>query len=176
MEEPVIYDFCGGNILINYCKENLKPVSIAGFFVHSFYQTIFMNQIALENLFLIDIETVSEKEHFHLLDDTWKELWIEKVRRHLPPDTSAEEFYPARAAILAEFAKVACISFGYFKKENNEWKLRIKSLYSDNEPEILNQFINTVKQLYNNNQSWIFTGHNIKEFDVPFLCRRMLIN
>lgn len=135
-----------------------------------------MQQIQLENLFLIDIETVSEKEDFHLLDDGWKELWTEKISRSLPPEMSAEEYYPIRAAILAEFAKVACISFGYFKKENNEWKLRIKSLYSENEKEILSQFNDTLKQFHNNNHTWIFTGHNIKEFDVPFLSRRMLVN
>jgi DNA polymerase elongation subunit (family B) len=135
-----------------------------------------MNQIAIENLLLIDIETVSEKESFHLLDDEWKELWIEKTSRNLPADTSPEEFYPLRAAILAEFAKVACISFGYFKKINNEWQLRIKSLCSENELQLLNDFVTTLKKLYVNNQKWIFCGHNIKEFDVPFLCRRMLIN
>jgi len=137
---------------------------------------MFMQHIAIENLFLIDIETVSEKEHFHLLDDEWKELWTEKISKSLPPNTTVEEYYPLRAAILAEFAKVACISFGYFKKENNEWQLRIKSLCSENESEILNQFNATLKQLHANNHQWIFTGHNIKEFDVPFLCRRMLIN
>lgn len=135
-----------------------------------------MNQIAIENLLLIDIETVSEKESFHLLDDEWKELWIEKTSRSLPADTSPEEFYPLRAAILAEFAKVACISFGYFKKVNNEWQLRIKSLCSENELQLLNDFVATLKKLHVNNQKWIFCGHNIKEFDVPFLCRRMLIN
>jgi DNA polymerase elongation subunit (family B) len=135
-----------------------------------------MNQIALENLFFIDIETVSEKEHFHLLDDVWKELWVEKISRSLPPDTTPEDFYPMRAAILAEFAKVACISFGYFKKQDNEWQLRIKSICSDNEAELLKSFVTTLNQLHNNNQKWIFSGHNIKEFDVPFLCRRMLIN
>ncbi|MEO9021237.1 MAG: ribonuclease H-like domain-containing protein [Ginsengibacter sp.] len=140
-----------------------------------------MQQNALDNLFLIDIETVSEKEDFHLLDEEWQELWAEKISKSLPPDTTAEEYYPMRAAILAEFAKVACISFGYFKKDNSdpesiEWQLRIKSLYSENEKDILNQFVTTLKQLHVNNHSWIFTGHNIKEFDVPFLCRRMLIN
>ena len=135
-----------------------------------------MNQITLENLFVIDIETVSEKEHFHLLDDNWKELWVEKISRHLPPDTSAEDFYPMRAAILAEFAKVACISFGYFKKQNNEWQLRIKSVCGENEAEVLKKFVATLDHLHHNNQRWIFGGHNIKEFDVPFLCRRMLIN
>ena len=135
-----------------------------------------MQQFPLENLFLIDIETVSEKEDFHLLDEEWQELWTGKIGKSLPPATTAEEYYPMRAAILAEFAKVVCISFGYFNKENNEWQLRIKSLCSENEIEILEQFVTTLKKLYANNQNWIFTGHNIKEFDVPFLCRRMLIN
>ena len=100
-----------------------------------------MQQIALENLFLIDIETVSGVQHYHLLDDEWKELWSEKVFKSLPPDTTAEQYYPMRAAILAEFAKVICISIGYFKKENNEWQLRIKSFYSENEKEVLEGFI-----------------------------------
>ncbi len=135
-----------------------------------------MQKFQLENLFLIDIETVSEKEDFHLLDDVWKELWIGKISKSLPENTTAEQYYPMRAAILAEFAKVICISFGYFKKEKNEWQLRIKSLHAENENDLLLQFVETLKQLHSNNQQWIFTGHNIKEFDVPFLCRRMLVN
>ena len=131
---------------------------------------------SLENLFLIDIETVSEKEHFQLLDDEWQELWTEKISKSLPLNVTPEEYYPIRAAILAEFAKVVCISFGYFKKENNEWQLRIKSLYSENEKEVLKNFVSTLQKFHTNNHQWIFTGHNIKEFDVPFLCRRLLIN
>ena len=107
-----------------------------------------MQQIALENLFLIDIETVSGVQHYHLLDDEWKELWTEKIFKSLPPDTTAEQYYPMRAAILAEFAKVICISIGYFKKENIEygWQLRIKSFYSENEKEVLENFITTLHQ------------------------------
>jgi hypothetical protein len=137
---------------------------------------MFMQVTALENLFLIDIETVSEKEDFQLLDDEWQELWTEKISKSLPPNVTPEEYYPVRAAILAEFAKVVCISFGYFKKENNEWQLRIKSLYSENETEVLKNFVSTLQKFHTNNHQWIFTGHNIKEFDVPFLCRRLLIN
>jgi DNA polymerase elongation subunit (family B) len=135
-----------------------------------------MNQIPHENLFLIDIETVSEKENFHLLEDEWKELWIEKISRTLPPETTAEDFYLLRAAIMAEFAKVVCISFGYFKKVEKGFQLRIKSLSGENEAQLLSDFVATVKKLHSNNQRWVFCGHNIKEFDVPFLCRRMLIN
>jgi predicted PolB exonuclease-like 3'-5' exonuclease len=135
-----------------------------------------MQHINIENLFLLDIETVSGAQHFHLLNDEWKELWIEKILKSVPPDITAEEYYPKRAAILAEFAKVICISTGYFKKENNKWQLRIKSFYSENEKEVLENFITMLQQFNSKNSKWIFTGHNIKEFDIPFLCRRMLVN
>ena len=135
-----------------------------------------MQNVPLENLFLLDIETVSSKESFHLLEDHWKELWSEKIKRHLPPDSTPEEMYPQRAAIFAEFARVICISFGYFKKEKDHWEVRIKSLYGHNEREILEQFSKTVDKLPGKMKDWIFTGHNVKEFDIPFLCRRMLAN
>ncbi len=135
-----------------------------------------MQQIAIENLFLIDIETVSGVQDFHLLTDEWKELWTEKILKSLPPDTSAEDYYPMRAAILAEFAKVVCISIGYFKKDNNQWTLRIKSFCSENEKELLSEFVKTLEQMHYGKNKWIFTGHNIKEFDIPFLCRRLLVN
>jgi len=135
-----------------------------------------MENISVENLFFIDIETVSCCEKYELLTDDWKELWTEKINKALPDDTTPEEYYPKRAGIMAEFAKVVCISFGYIKKENGKMQLRIKSIYSDNEKEILEKFIDTVCQLQANNNKWCFTGHNIKEFDIPFLCRRILVN
>jgi hypothetical protein len=145
-------------------------------YIH-FAQNYFeMHQIPLEDLFLLDIETVSSVPDFNLLNDEWKELWTEKISKSLPPDVTAGEYYPKRAAILAEFAKVICISTGYFKKENNEWQLRIKSFYSENERDVLDGFIKTIQQFQTRNSKWIFCGHNIKEFDFPFLCRRMIVN
>jgi uncharacterized protein YprB with RNaseH-like and TPR domain len=135
-----------------------------------------MHQIPLEDLFLLDIETVSSVPDFNLLTDEWKNLWAEKISKSLPPDVTAEEYYPKRAAILAEFAKVICISTGYFKKEGNEWQLRIKSFYSENERDVLDGFTKTIQQLQTRNSKWIFCGHNIKEFDFPFLWRRMIVN
>ena len=134
-----------------------------------------MQSIAVENLFFIDIETVSCSESYELLTDEWKELWTEKINKALPDTTTAEEYYPKRAGIMAEFAKVICISFGYIKTENGKQQLRIKSIYSDDEKEILEKFIDTVCQLQAKS-NWCFTGHNIKEFDIPFLCRRILVN
>ena len=135
-----------------------------------------MEKIAIENLLLIDIETVSGMQHFHHLNEEWQELWTEKIFKSLPPDTTAEQYYPMRAAILAEFAKVICISTGYFKKEGHAWQLRIKSFYAEDEKEVLNNFVTALRQIHSRNSKWIFTGHNIKEFDIPFLSRRMLVN
>lgn len=135
-----------------------------------------MQNISVENLFFIDIETVSCSAQYNLLTDEWKELWTEKINRFLPEDTTSAEYYPQRAGIMAEFAKVVCISFGYIKSENGKMQMRIKSIYSENEKEILDKFIDTVCQLQAKNNNWCFTGHNIKEFDIPFLCRRILIN
>jgi len=134
-----------------------------------------MQNIRLENLLLIDIETVSEQASFSSLTEEWKMLWQEKVQRSLPEGVSAEEFYPQRAGIMAEFAKVVCISIGYFKKEGNAFSLRVKSFYGDDEKKLLEDFLATLRQLESINNKWSFTGHNIKEFDIPFLCRRMLI-
>lgn len=135
-----------------------------------------MQNIRLENLLLIDIETVSACSTFGELNDDWKQLWEEKVQRQLPENTSAEEFYPQRAAVMAEFSKVICISVGYFKKEGSALRLRVKSFYGDDEKILLQDFIAALQKMDNNNNKWSFTGHNIKEFDIPFICRRLFIN
>lgn len=135
-----------------------------------------MQNVPLDKLFMLDIETVSSKETFHLLEDNWKELWSEKIKRNLLPETTPEDMYPQRAAIFAEFGRIICISFGYFKHENGQMQLRIKSLYGHDEQEILKEFSTTVDKLPGKSKHWIFTGHNVKEFDIPFLCRRMLAN
>lgn len=134
-----------------------------------------MDSIALNDLLVMDIETVSEERDFKSLSPEWQELWSQKIARNLPPDMTPETYYPARAAILAEFAKVVCISFGYFRRENEAWKFRVKSLCTDDEASLLNQFVEDLNSIYSR-KKWIFTGHNIKEFDLPFLSRRMIVN
>lgn len=135
-----------------------------------------MQNIVIDNLFLLDIETVSCQENFEALPEEWKVLWKEKVQKALPENISAEEFYPLRAGVMAEFAKVICISIAYFRNENGVLKLRVKSFFSHDEKEVLQGFINTLNHFKEVNKNCCFTGHNIKEFDIPFLCRRLLVN
>lgn len=135
-----------------------------------------MQNITLESLVLIDIETVPGFADYHELDDTWQALWADKVNRTLPENTTPELYYPERAGIMAEFAKVVCISLGYFRTDCNEMQLRIKSIYGDSEQDVLHRLIETLNQIDSRNPNWGFAGHNIKEFDIPFLCRRLLVN
>ena len=131
----------------------------------------------LENFLVIDIETVSGEKDFALLSPEWQDLWEEKVSRTLPEGTTISDYYPQRAGIMAEFAKVVCISIGYFKKDMDDaYQFRVKSIFGHNERILLHDFITTVNQLEAVHSRWCFTGHNIKEFDIPFLCRRLLIN
>ena len=82
---------------------------------------------SIENLLLIDIETVSQFENYRSLPDTWKELWTDKIEKVLPENETPESFYPKRAAIMAEFGKIICISAGYFKYDDSKLGMRIKS-------------------------------------------------
>lgn len=133
-------------------------------------------EIPLDNFLVIDIETVSCQKNFESLSPEWQQLWADKVSRILPADISADEFYLQRAAVMAEFSKIVCISLGYFKKENGNYNLRVKSLFNHDENAMLVSFLDMLIQLQASNKHWNFTGHNIKEFDIPFICRRLLIN
>jgi len=135
-----------------------------------------MQQIALNHLLFIDIETVSQQANYDQLNEEWAALWEEKVQRTLPVDTTAAEFYPQRAAIMAEFGRIVCISIGYFRKDGTQWQFRIKSFSNAAEKDLLQSFLETVTQMEAVQNNWSFCGHNIKEFDIPFICRRLLIN
>jgi DNA polymerase elongation subunit (family B) len=133
-------------------------------------------RMPLENFLVIDIETVSAQQNYNALTEEWQHLWEEKVQRTVPENVTTDEYYPQRAGVMAEFAKVVCISMGYFKREKGQYQFRLKSIFGHDEKELLQNFIATVNQLEAVHNHWSFTGHNIKEFDVPFLCRRLLIN
>ncbi len=134
-----------------------------------------MHNIRVDDLIVIDIETASVEASFNLLEAHWQELWQEKTAKIIPEGLTAADFYPMRAGVMAEFSKIVCISIGYFIKEQN-LKIRVKSFYGDDEKKILTDFLQTISKIESFNNRWCFAGHNIKEFDIPFICRRLLVN
>jgi uncharacterized protein YprB with RNaseH-like and TPR domain len=134
-----------------------------------------MQHIRPEDLIIIDIETASVSPSYDSLNHEWKNLWEDKVKYNLPEGVDAAAFYPQRAGVMAEFAKIICISLAYFNREQN-LRMRVKSFYGHDEKKILQEFVNTINKIETNNSKWCFAGHNIKEFDIPFICRRLIIN
>lgn len=143
-----------------------------------------LENIDISKVLFLDIETVSSKATYDDLDDNFKELWAHKSKSILkkydepPEEEEVSELYPERAAIFAEFGKIVCISVGIVRrdKEDKELKLRLTSFASENEKELLHNFSKLVMQHYNDPRQYFFCGHNIKEFDMPYICRRLVIN
>jgi 3'-5' exonuclease len=128
--------------------------------------------LRLDNLFVIDIETVSTEKKFDLLSERMKELWEKKHQQLKIEDKQPSETFAERAGIYSEFGKIIVIGIGFFHKIGNETHLKVKAIANDNEKTLLVEFA----ELLNKKKNVILAGHNSKEFDLPYLCRRFLIN
>lgn len=128
------------------------------------------------SILFLDIETVSQFETYNHLPDDWKVLWDIKaaiLTRNKEQET-AESVYE-RAGIYAEFGKIVCISCGYLQGNGDARKLIIKSFSDENEKLLLKSFAEMLKNWSGDAEKFL-CAHNGKEFDYPYICRRMVIN
>lgn len=131
----------------------------------------------LKDLLLLDIETVPMVENYQDLSPEWQILWWDKVSKTVPENTTPEQSWKMKAGILAEFGKIICISTAYFfEDENRNVCVKVKSISGDDEKKILQAFTDLCDKMYKHNKNFYFGGHNIKEFDLPYICRRIMIN
>jgi len=132
-----------------------------------------IQKLNLENILFLDIETVPETEHFSDLDATKQHLWDVKSKYQRKDEFTAEAFYN-RAGIWAEFGKIICISVGYFKIESDIRTFRVTSFFGD-EIKILKDFKNLLISHFSQSKH-LLCAHNGKEFDFPYIARRMIIH
>lgn len=132
-----------------------------------------ISKLNLENILFLDIETVPETQHFSELDKTKQELWDSKSRYQRKDEFTAEEFYE-RAGIWAEFGKIVCISVGYFTFKGETRLFRTTSFFGD-ESKLLKDFKNLLISHFSQTKH-LLCAHNGKEFDFPYIARRMIIN
>ena len=135
-----------------------------------------MHQIDLQNILFLDIETVSGEPNFEALTDDMQILWADKTKWQRKEDIAPKEFYNDRAGILAEFGKIVCISVGFIHYKDGMKNFRLRSFYNHDEALLLGKFAEMLKEKYFNHPRQILCGHNAKEFDFPYICRRMLVN
>lgn len=132
-----------------------------------------IEKIRLHNILFLDIETVPEEADYANLTEEKKELYEVKTKYQRGEQFTAEEFYE-RAGIWAEFGKIICISVGYFTFKGDIRHFRVTSFFGE-EIKILKDFSNLLNNHFNQPQH-LLCGHNAKEFDIPYIARRMIIN
>lgn len=134
-----------------------------------------IKQVQFEKILFLDIETVPQAYQFEQLDDKSKALFEAKNRFQISPEKPIEQIFEDRGGILAEFGKIVCISVGMLHEGSHGKSIRLKSYYHDDEETLLVQFKRLLEDHYNTPYH-VLCGHNSKEFDIPYICRRMLIN
>lgn len=130
-----------------------------------------------KNTLFIDIETVSGSENFSSISDKMKEFWVKKAKNLVnPANISLEEMYFERAALYAEFGKIIVVGMGFlFVNKQGELSLKVKTIANADEKGLLQEFIAFINKTYKSRELTL-VAHNGKEFDFPYLCRRMLTN
>lgn len=131
-----------------------------------------LERINLHKILFLDIETVPIYPKYEDVDDELKKFINLKLK--INPDDQESIAHYERAGIYSEFAKIVCISVGFVRDTSTGRQLRLKSFYHDDEFTLLKQFKRLLEE--HSDEFQILCGHNSKEFDFPFICRRMLVN
>ena len=133
-----------------------------------------LENLNVEEILFIDIETVPGTPAFEDLPEKWKKLWEHKMKYQMEEGDSAGNLYE-RAGIYAEFGKIICISVGYISQKKGEPFFRVKSFYDEEEKKLISSFFNALEQFSKAGKKKL-CAHNGQEFDFPYIARRALVN
>lgn len=127
----------------------------------------------LENVLVLDIETVPQFKDYSNLSERWKALWNKKAARIAKEETPEDAYN--KAGIYAEFGKIICIGVGVLYYHKDKLALKVKAFSGKDEQTVLKELSSFLKEHYNKEEH-LLAAHNGKEFDYPYIIRRMLIN
>jgi 3'-5' exonuclease len=133
-----------------------------------------LDNIRVEDVLFLDIETIPAESSYEALDPIMQKLWEKKSKQFRTPEQTSGDVYE-RAGIYSEFGKIICISVGLIK-EKNPFSFRLKSFYGKDEKTILADFSAMLTKFSGANRETLLCAHNGKEFDFPYIARRMIIN
>ena len=124
----------------------------------------------------IDIETVPLEKHFADCSPAFQKHWQRKstfLRLSDEERGDLDRSYRGHAGIYAEFSRVLCIGMGYYSPTKKTIKTTV--LHHESEQQLLQNFLATLNAI-KQHADIRFCGHNVKEFDLPFLCRRLTVH
>ncbi|GAF01769.1 3'-5' exonuclease [Saccharicrinis fermentans] len=134
-----------------------------------------LDRLQPENILFIDIETVPQHPVYNEVEENIQKLWDKKAAFFLKDDQTPADVYQ-RAGIYAEFGKIVCISAGVIHYVKGEMHFKVKSFANDDEKKLLMEFADMLDHFMSKSPDRNLCGHNAKEFDFPYIARRMLIN
>ncbi len=135
-----------------------------------------LNDVKKEQVLFLDVETVPQYKAYEAVPEGKRKFWDHKASFLAKSEDQTPEVLYERAGIYSEFGKIICISSGFLKTVNGNTELHIKSIYGHDERTILSQFLEIIKKLEQSPQKWYLCAHNGKEFDFPYISRRLLVN
>ncbi len=133
-----------------------------------------LDNVRSDNVMFLDIETVPQASSMNTLDPVMQSLWDKKSKLFRNSDQTAENVYE-KAGIYAEFGRIICISVGFIK-EKDPFGFRLKSFFSEDEKSLLTEFSGMISKFSKSKQDAVLCAHNGREFDFPYIARRMVIN
>jgi hypothetical protein len=140
-----------------------------------------IQHLSLENILCLDIETVPQYSDYSEVPEEMRKLWLRKAGNLKKEEHDDEVSIYPRAGIYAEFGKIICISTGFLSLKDGKRSFRLKSFFGDDEHALLSEFGLLLQQIHDTRlQSgkalMLLCGHNAREFDFPYISRRMIIN
>lgn len=133
-----------------------------------------LDQLNIEEVLFIDIETVPHVARYEELSPQWKKLWDDKMKSFATEEKPVSELY-SKAGIYAEFSRIIVISAGYLFQKSSEWFFRVKSFCDADEKRLLLDFSNALSKFEKTGKKRL-CAHNGQEFDFPWISRRMVIH
>jgi len=134
-----------------------------------------LKEIDVTKILFLDIETVPQYSSYIEVPQIERDLWNRKSKRLRDIEAGTPSEIYKRAGIFAEFGKIVCISVAYIRFKKDKPIVRVRSFYSHNEKEILQDFLDIIYKHFNSKNTY-YCAHNGKEFDMPYIARRLLIN
>lgn len=128
---------------------------------------------------VLDIETVPIVSDFNNLDSAYQIHWRrkhEQISKYMDDAPNIEHTFFERAGIYAEFGKIICISLGKIVVNDGNAHVKVKSYHHEDESELLKSFFEDINNFSAKSADIKCAGHNIKEFDIPYICRRAMIH
>jgi 3'-5' exonuclease len=138
-----------------------------------------MIKVPLTKILFLDIETVGGCKNYQSCKKDNPKIakqflkYIDWFQKRFPEDSSltVDEIFLRRASLVPEFSKIICVSAAFVTDKD---EVKIQSFFGDDERQLLKDCQKLLDRC--GKLDFYLCGHNLKNFDIPMLAKRMIIN